>query len=124
MRGVYLVYFDDACPLCRRFAQRLERLDRCGTTRLVPLSAAASAAAPVPLDMEACQQEIHVVTPAGRVLRGWDAVAALAQLFPATYWIGALGTLPGLQQAGRWAYRQIARRRRRSCRGHPNPCAP
>jgi predicted DCC family thiol-disulfide oxidoreductase YuxK len=111
----YTVYFDDTCPLCRRFARGIQRLDRHHATQLVPLGAAESGAVGLPADMDACRREIHIVTPDGRVLRGWDAVATVARLFPVTYFIGAVGMWPGLRQLGRWSYRQVAKRRHLSC---------
>jgi hypothetical protein len=41
------------------------------------------------LNLDACMQQLHVVTPQG-VLVGWNTVAHLARLFPATWLIGAL----------------------------------
>jgi predicted DCC family thiol-disulfide oxidoreductase YuxK len=62
------------------------------------------------LDPDACARELHVVTPQG-VLGGWDAVAHLARLFPATWPIGALGSVPPFRWLGRSVYGWVARNR-------------
>ena len=36
------------------------------------------------LSLDNCLKQLHVVTPENEVLVGWDAVACLARLFPAT----------------------------------------
>ena len=71
------------------------------------------------LELDACLRELHVVTPQGKVRRGWDAVAHLARLFPATFVIGWLGSCPTLSWLGDAAYRFVARNRYAvsKCRG-------
>jgi len=71
------------------------------------------------LELEACLRELHVVTPQGRVRRGWDAVAVLARLFPLTWLIGALGSIPPFCWVGDAGYRFVARNRYAvsKCRG-------
>ena len=49
--------------------------------------------------------------PDGRILTGWDAVAALARLFPPTWIVGALGRIPPFRWLGRAAYRFVAANR-------------
>ena len=64
-------------------------------------------------------RELHVVTPRGEVYRGWDAVAELARLFPATFLVGRLGRVPPFRWLGDVAYRFVARNRYAvsKCRG-------
>lgn len=71
------------------------------------------------LELDACLRELHVVTPQGVVRRGWDAVAELARLFPATFVIGWLGRMPPFRWIGDVAYRFVARNRYAvsKCRG-------
>ena len=71
------------------------------------------------LELQACLRELHVVTPSGAVRRGWEAVAALARLFPATCVIGWLGRVPPFRWIGQAAYGYVARNRYAvsKCRG-------
>ncbi len=62
------------------------------------------------LDPAACARELHVVSPQG-VLAGWDAAAHLARLFPATWLIGALGSVPPFRWLGRSLYALVAAHR-------------
>src|SRR5581483_1098005 len=60
-----------------------------------------------------------VLTPAGEVLVGWDAVAQLARLFPSTWLIGSLGRIFPFRNIGRAIYGFVARNRYAlsKCRG-------
>lgn len=71
------------------------------------------------LELDACLRELHVVTPEGVIRRGWNAVAELARLFPATRLIGWLGSVPPFRWIGDDAYRFVARNRYAvsKCRG-------
>jgi glyoxylase-like metal-dependent hydrolase (beta-lactamase superfamily II) len=69
--------------------------------------------------MDDCLRQLHVVTPEGEILIGWDAVARLARLFPATWLIGALGRHFPFRNVGRWLYGFVASNRYSlsKCRG-------
>ena len=71
------------------------------------------------LETEACLRELHLVTPERKIYRGWQAVAMLARLFPATKLIGWLGVIPPFSWLGVAGYRFIARNRYAvsKCRG-------
>jgi hypothetical protein len=71
------------------------------------------------LAIDRCLQELHVFTPEGLVLKGWDAVARLAQLAPFTWLIGAAGSAPPFRWVGRLLYRSVAANRYAlsKCRG-------
>jgi hydroxyacylglutathione hydrolase len=71
------------------------------------------------LELDACLRELRLITPHGDVRRGWDAVASLARLFPATFVIGLLGRVPPFSWLGGVGYRFVARNRYAvsKCRG-------
>ena len=94
----------------------LRFLDRYQRTECLPIDTQSVKRAG--LNLDACTQQLHVVTPLG-VLAGWDAVAHLARLFPATWLIGAVGSVPPFRQVGKSLYNWIAKNRYAlsKCRG-------
>ena len=114
------VFYDSQCGICQTSVSWLRFLDRRRQrTECVPMTAGSVARAG--LDPDACARELHVVTPHG-VLAGWDAVAHLARLFPATWPIWALGAVPPFRWLGRRVYGWVARHRHvlATCRGGPS----
>lgn len=77
-------------------------------------------------DRRQLQEEIHLITPSSEIVRGADAVAMVASMFPRSRWLGKLVMLPGVRSVARWVYRLIACNRGRisgilglSSRSHP-----
>jgi glyoxylase-like metal-dependent hydrolase (beta-lactamase superfamily II) len=70
------------------------------------------------LSPDDCARQLHVIAPQG-LLTGWDAVAYLARIFPATWLIGALGSVPPFRWAGQFLYGWVAKNRYAlsKCRG-------
>ena len=115
----YAVIYDDQCEICQSFVAWLHLLDRGHQVDCFPIDPAALHHLHPRLSLDACLREIHVVTPEGEVRVGWDGVAALARLFPATWPIGALGDLPPFRGLARRLYRWVAANRYAlsKCRG-------
>ena len=115
----FAAIYDEQCEICQAFVSWLKLLDRDGKVAAVPIVPEWLAAIHPSLELDACLRELHVVTPQGDVRRGWDAVAELARLFPATFLIGWLGIVPPFNWLGRAAYRFVARNRYAvsKCRG-------
>lgn len=92
------LWYDDQCEVCQAGVAWLRALDR-GRGRVdpVPLSAVMDGAAPGPagVDLEALLRHLHVAAPDGRLMKGAEAVAALARLFPLTWPAGMAARLPG-----------------------------
>ena len=118
-RGQYVAIYDEQCEICQAFVSWLRLLDRHRKVAPVPILPELLPAIHPSLDLDACLRELHVVTPGGTVHRGWDAVAALARLFPETFLIGWLGSVPPFRWIGEAAYRFVARNRYAvsKCRG-------
>jgi predicted DCC family thiol-disulfide oxidoreductase YuxK len=102
------VFYDSQCGICQTAVCWLRFLDRHQQTECIPITAGSVGRAG--LNAEACARELHAVTPQG-VLAGWDAVSYLARLFPPTWPIGALGSMPPFRWLGRSLYRWVAAHR-------------
>ncbi len=78
-----LVWFDGACPLCRREIALMRRLDRRGAIAFVDVSRAEApgGAAACPIDRPALLARFHVLED-GRVVSGAAAFAAMWRAVP------------------------------------------
>ncbi|HVP52121.1 MAG TPA: MBL fold metallo-hydrolase [Terriglobales bacterium] len=117
--GVYTALYDGQCEICQAFVSWLRVLDKRHRVTSTPISAEALQQLGKELDLTACLRQLHVIRPEGRIEVGWDAVACLARLFPATWVIGTLGRIPPFRQLGRLAYGFVAANRYSlsKCRG-------
>jgi glyoxylase-like metal-dependent hydrolase (beta-lactamase superfamily II)/predicted DCC family thiol-disulfide oxidoreductase YuxK len=117
--GTYIVLYDEQCEICQAGVSWLRALDVKAKTTAVPISTEALAALDADLNLDECLWQLHVVTPDRKVLVGWDGVACLARLFPATWVIGAFGRLFPFRNLGRLVYGFVARNRYSlsKCRG-------
>ncbi|MGO8736074.1 MAG: thiol-disulfide oxidoreductase DCC family protein, partial [Terriglobia bacterium] len=115
----YVVLYDGQCEICQACISWLTALDGRKKTSPVPISAEAIATLDTRLTLEACLQQLHVLTPGRELLVGWDAVACLARLFPATWLIGILGSIFPFRTLGRLLYGFVAANRYSlsKCRG-------
>ncbi|HKT68614.1 MAG TPA: DUF393 domain-containing protein, partial [Terriglobales bacterium] len=118
-KAAYIVLYDGQCEVCQAGVSWLRILDRQRRTSCVPLSPEALAALGSRLSMEDCLRQLHLVTPAGRVYVGWDAVACLARQCPATWLVGVLGQVFPFRGLGRFLYGFVAANRYllSKCRG-------
>ena len=87
----YKVLYDGQCEICQACVAWLKTLDRENKTLPLAISPEVLSTVDSRLRLEECLRQLHVVTPEGEMLVGWDAVASLARLFPATWLIGTLG---------------------------------
>lgn len=119
MNTRYIALYDGQCEICQAFISWLRVLDRTEQVKPIPLEAAELDALCADLSLEQCLRELHVISPDRSVYRGWDAVARLARLFPATWLVGALGSIPPFRWACSAGYRFVARNRYAlsKCRG-------
>ncbi len=105
------VVYDERCHFCQALVRRLRRLDRHQRLAYMPAEIEILPQVHPALTLEACQREMHVVTPEGQILAGWDGVVYLARLFPLTWLIGVLGDIVPFRWLGRRLYRFVARHR-------------
>jgi len=61
-------------------------------------------------------EQVHLITPEGKVYRGAEAVGVLAGLFPESRYFGRIILLPGIRDLARVVYRFVARHRFRLSR--------
>lgn len=117
--ATYRVLYDDQCEICQACVAWLKTLDHGQKTTCLPIDDRVSAHVDSRLQLESCLRELHVVTPAGDIYVGWEAVACLARLFPSTWLIGALGQMFPFRYAGRFVYKFVATNRYvlSKCRG-------
>jgi predicted DCC family thiol-disulfide oxidoreductase YuxK len=92
------VWYDSACPLCRREIALLRRLDRAGRIAFIDAADAAC-----PLDRAALLARFHALEN-GRMLSGAAAFAAMWRAIPLLWPLGQLARLPLVERALEWAY--------------------
>lgn len=115
----YRVLYDDQCEICQSSVAWLTTLD--GQNKTVPMAISSETLSKLDsrLRLDECLRQLHVITPDGEILVGWDAVSSLARLFPFTWIIGKLGQwFPG-RNIGRLLYGFVATHRYSlsKCRG-------
>lgn len=104
----YRVFYDGQCEICQACVAWLKTLDH--ENKTLPLAVGAEVLSTVDsrLRLYECLRQLHVVTPEGEILVGWDAVASLARLFLSTWLIGALGQWFPFRNIGRLLYGFVA----------------
>ena len=104
-------YFDGRCGMCRRTARVLRRLDWLDWLEFVDMTSVPEDRLPVKIDD--ALRGMPLRTAGGKTLVGFPAVRRALLQTPLGALPAALLYLPGVAQAGRAVYDQIARRRRR-----------
>ncbi len=107
------VLYDGACPRCRASMAFLTAGDPDRVLEPVDLTAVDVRSVHPSLTRDACMSAMHFVRADGRVLAGYDALAALARRLPLFAPLGILGAIPGVPVFGRRAYAAVAAARRR-----------
>lgn len=117
--ATYKVLYDGQCEICQASISWLKTLDRKHRTTAVSIDPATLSSLDPRLKLDECLRQLHVITPDGEILVGWDAVASLAQLSPWTWLIGTLGKWFPFRNVGRLLYGIVARNRYSlsKCRG-------
>ncbi len=117
--SVYRVLYDGQCEICQACVAWLKTLDHENKTFALAISPEVLSKIDSRLRLDECLRQLHVVTPAGEIHVGWDAVASLACLFSSTWLIGALGQRFPFRNAGHLLYGFVAKNRYAlsKCRG-------
>ena len=98
------VWYDGACPLCRREIGGLRRLDRRGAIQFVDVSVGSSHSCPV--SQEELLARFHA-RENGRLLSGAAAFAAMWRAIPVLRPLGELARIPPVLRLLEWSYRRF-----------------
>jgi predicted DCC family thiol-disulfide oxidoreductase YuxK len=99
------VWFDGACPLCRREIALMRRLDRNGAIRFIDASQP-GAASSCPVEVDQLLQRFHAEED-GRLLSGAAAFAAMWRAIPLLRPLGLLARRPWLLRLLERLYRRF-----------------
>jgi predicted DCC family thiol-disulfide oxidoreductase YuxK len=116
----YDIFLDGTCSFCRWSQAKIEPYDSNGRLRFLDYNDAA-VAAQAPFPRADLDQEMHLRTPEGKWLRGFEAWLALLHVLPRLVWLGRIASLPPLRWLGPPLYGFIARHRY-SLPGAPARC--
>jgi len=109
-----VVLIDGDCPMCRRLARRLSRIDWLHRLSFEDAADAATRQAFAPdLDEVTALTAMHVVAPDGSRRAGFDGFLRIARVVPLLWVPGLIGALPGIRHVGRFVYRAVAANRTR-----------
>jgi predicted DCC family thiol-disulfide oxidoreductase YuxK len=106
----YDIFLDGSCSFCRWSQAKIEPYDSGERVRFVDYNDPA-VAAQVPFPRADLDREMHIRTPEGEWLRGFEAWLALMRILPKLAWIGRIAGLPPLRWLGPSLYRFVARHR-------------
>jgi predicted DCC family thiol-disulfide oxidoreductase YuxK len=110
------VFYDGACPLCRREIAHYRRIDRSQRLRWVDAATEVARLAAHGIDLERAMAELHVLDGNGGWHRGVDAFLVIWSRLPAYRWLARLVSVRGLRTPLGFAYRHFAAwRYRRRC---------
>jgi predicted DCC family thiol-disulfide oxidoreductase YuxK len=107
------ILYDGACPRCRASMALVTALDPGRVVEPVDLTAVAVASVHPSLTHDACMRSMHVVSRAGKVSAGFNAMRQVAAWLPLCWPLAILGYLPGVAWAGRLVYNRVAATRPR-----------
>ena len=109
-----VVLIDGECPMCRRLARRLGRVDWLHRLSFEDASRADVRDRFAPgLDERTALTAMHVVAPDGSRQSGFDGFLRISRVVPLLWLPGAIGALPGIRSLGRFVYRIVAANRTR-----------
>jgi len=114
------IFLDGSCSFCRWLRSRIEPYDTSGRLRFLDYNDPA-VASQTPFQRSDLAQEMHVRTPQGKWLAGFEAWLAILRVLPRLAWLGWIAGLPPLRWLGPPLYGFIARHRY-SIPGAPAQC--
>ncbi len=109
----YIVLYDGRCKFCTAQLQNLIRLARPGAVEAVDFQLPGVLDRYPALSYEACMGAMHLVTPEGRVYKGFEAAVRAVATRPVLGLFAHIYYLPGLRQLIDQIYAVIAARRYR-----------
>jgi predicted DCC family thiol-disulfide oxidoreductase YuxK len=118
-----LVLYDGQCPLCLKSVALLKRLDWLRRFSYLDARERADLPAGAAADPEKLLQEMHVLTPGGRLHHGFAALRWMAWRLPLLWPLAPLLYLPGVPRLGQRLYLWVARNRFRLVPCHGGVCS-
>jgi 3-demethoxyubiquinol 3-hydroxylase len=107
--GALTVFYDGACPLCRREIDLYRKQRGAEALDFVDVTAAAPGALPRATSRAQLLSRLHVADGDGRLLVGAAAFFALWQRLPSWRWLGRLGRVPLVLRVADRAYSAFLR---------------
>lgn len=104
------VFFDGACPLCRREMGLMQRLDRRERVQFTDIADPQFDPVPYGLTQSEFLSEIRGRLPDGSIITGVEVFRALYQAL-GWGWLVRLSRLPGISHLLVWGYRVFAKNR-------------
>jgi predicted DCC family thiol-disulfide oxidoreductase YuxK len=118
--ATYDIFMDGSCSFCRWTEEKVEPYDTGSRLRFLDYNDPAIAAQ-APFSRADLDNEMHVRTPDGAWLKGFEAWLALLRVLPQLRWLGRFASMPPMRWIGPSAYAFIARHRY-SLPGAPARC--
>jgi predicted DCC family thiol-disulfide oxidoreductase YuxK len=115
------IYLDGSCPFCQWSRARIEPWDTRGRLQFRDYNDPVVAAS-APFSAEQLSAEMHLRTPDGSWLVGFEAWLRILRELPGLAWLGKLLGAPPMRSLGPPAYRWVARHRL-LLPGVPAPCS-
>jgi predicted DCC family thiol-disulfide oxidoreductase YuxK len=116
----YDIFLDGSCSFCRWSQAKIEPYDSGERVRFLDYNDPVVAAL-APFPRGELDREMHMRTPEGNWLRGFEAWLALLRVLPKLAWLGRIASVPPLRWLGPSVYGFIARHRY-SLPGAPARC--
>jgi predicted DCC family thiol-disulfide oxidoreductase YuxK len=116
----YDIFLDGSCSFCRWSRAKIEPYDSGKRVRFLDYNDPA-VAVQAPFLRADLDREMHMRTPEGKWLRGFEAWLALLRVLPKLVWLGRIAGLPPLRWLGPRVYAFVARHRY-SLPGAPPRC--
>ena len=102
------VFYDGACPLCRKEIQTYKQSDTSGAVEWLDISAE-SQALPLPLPRQLLLSRFHVQRPDGTLISGARGFIEMWRHLPGWRWLARLCNTPGVPLILEAGYRGFLR---------------
>ena len=118
--ATYDIFMDGSCSFCRWAQSKIQPYDSHERLQFLNYNDPKWQFRP-PSPRNELDREMHVRTPEGKWLRGFEAWLAVLKVLPRLAWLGMIASLPPLRWLGPSLYRFVARHRY-SLPGAPKRC--
>ena len=104
------VYYDSWCPICKKFRNRLERMDVFNKLNFVTFRDS-SISLKLNIPLENLEKEMHIKLPNEKIVSGYDAICILFSKVPLLAWTWPFMKVFKILGLGNMIYNFIASRR-------------